>query len=154
MDKKLVSILVVILIIVLGIYAVIAYNSTYNAKVGSSSVSIPEGFEVENTENGTIIKNNQTEYVMYELSKNISLDDMIEDYNLRNDNYTIDNKQYQIGAVNLSSVTIKKGDKSVDAFYLYDKNEKIYKISTKGEYNKSALQTLVNTTTINPVPFM
>ncbi|RAP54296.1 MAG: hypothetical protein BZ137_02875, partial [Methanosphaera sp. rholeuAM130] len=78
MDKKLVGIIMVILIILFGIYAILAYNSTYNAKIGSSSVSIPDGFQAEYTDNGTKISNNQTEYLLYELDKQNTLDSLIE----------------------------------------------------------------------------
>ncbi|MDO5825213.1 MAG: hypothetical protein Q4Q22_02440 [Methanosphaera sp.] len=154
MDKKLVGIIMVILIILFGIYAILAYNSTYNAKIGSSSVSIPDGFQAEYTDNGTKISNNQTEYLLYELDKQNTLDSLIEQYHLEGENYTIDSKTNQLGIVNLTSVTVKQDGNIVDTFYYYEKNEKVYKMDVKGKYNKTAMQTLVNTTTINPVPFI
>ena len=154
MDRKLVGILVVILLIIMLIYGVLAYNSTYNAKIGSSSVSIPEGFQSEYDGNGTKIYNNESEYVLHELDRINTLDSLIEQYHLEGENYTIDSKIYPLGLVNLTSVTVKQNDKAVDTFYYYEKNEKVYKIDVKGNYNKTAIQTLVNTTTINPVPFI
>jgi hypothetical protein len=136
------------------IYGVLAYNSTYNAKIGSSSVSIPEGFQSEYDGNGTKIYNNESEYVLHELDRINTLDSLIEQYHLEGENYTIDSKKYPLGLVNLTSVTVKQNDKTVDTFYYYEKNEKVYKIDVKGNYNKTAIQTLVNTTTINPVPFI
>lgn len=155
MDKRIVGILVVIFLIVFGIYAVLAYNSTYNARVGSSSsVSIPDGFKSEYVDNGTKISNNETTYTLYELDKENTLDSMMEKYDLKGANYTIDSKTYPLGLVNLTSVTVKHNEKTEDTFYYYEKNEKVYKMDVKGKYNKTAMQTLVNTTTINPVPFI
>ena len=154
MDRKITGMLVVIIIILMAIYGVLAYNSTYNAKVGASSVTIPDGFEAEYTDNGTKISDNETQYTLYELDKQSSLDSLIEKYHLNGANYTIDSKIYPLGTVNLTSVTVKQNDKTVDTFYYYEKNEKVYKIDVSGKYNKTAMQTLVNTTTINPVPFI
>ncbi|AWX32330.1 hypothetical protein [Methanosphaera sp. BMS] len=154
MDRKIVGIVVVILLVMFTIYAVLAYNSTYNAKIGASSVSIPDGFTSEHRDNGTVISNNETEYTLYELDKQSTLDSLIEQYHLAGGNYTIDSKTYPLGTVNLTSVTVKQNDNSVDTFYYYEKNEKVYKMDVKGKYNKTAMQTLVNTTTINPVPFI
>lgn len=154
MNNKLVGILVVILLVILGTYAVLAYNSTYNAKVGSSSVSIPDGFEVNKTsDDGTVIKNNETKYTLYEYPKGKTVESFIDEYHVKNVNATITNKTYALGAVNLTSITIQDGKKQ-SGMYVYDKNEKVYQIKVQGKYNKTALQKMVNTTTINPIPFI
>lgn len=156
MNKKLVYPIIIILIIIMGIYAILAFNSTYNAKVGSSSVSIPDGYQVTNTtDTSATLKDNKTTFKVSSLDKSQTIDQIIEQYKETHQNQTIKDYNKTIGDVNLIGVLLQNSkNKTSEYNYYYEKNYKIYHIYEKGKHNQTALEMMVNTTTVNPIPFV
>lgn len=157
MDNKVKYAIIGIVLVVIAIYAILAFNSTYNAKVGSSSVSIPDGYKVANTTgNSSTIKDNKTTFIVSVLDKGQSIDQNIDLYKQMHQNQTIKDYNKTIGDVNITGVILQDSEtnKTVDYNYFYEKNYKIYHIYEKGKHNQTALETIVNTTTINPIPFV
>lgn len=157
MDKKVKYTLVGIVIIVIALYAILAFNSTYNAKVGTSSVTIPEGYNVANTtDDSTTVKDNKTTFTVSVLKKGQSIDQIIDLYKQTHPNQTIKDYNKTLGDVKVIGTLLQDNEtnKTIEYNYYYAKNYKIYHIYEKGRHNQSALETLVNTTTINPIPFV
>lgn len=159
MNRKLIYSIIGILIVISVIYGILAYNSTYNAKVESaSSVSIPEGFTFEQIlNNETTIKNNITTLNIKEVKNSASLDTLAETYKtgISDKNYTIEESSRDYNNnVTVVSVIVRDGDELKESNFWYSKNGKIYQIQLEGKNNKTAVETLINSTTINPIPFI
>ena len=159
MNKKWIYAVIIILLIVVGSYGVLVYNSSVNAKVGdSSSVTIPEGFKFNNIKDGiTLISNKNTKLFVQEVKNPQPMDLIIQNFTQTNkDKYKLEqsSKDFADG-VHMESVIAKNNEsKLVSANYWYTKNGKTYRIDLRGKGNGKAVETLVNTTTLNPLPFI
>jgi len=146
MDNRVKYAIIGIVLVVLAIYAILAFNSTYNAKVGTSSVSIPDGYEVANTtDNSSTIKDDKTTFTVSVLNKGQSIDQVIDLYKEMHQDQTIKDYNKKIGDVNIKGVILQDSEtnKTVDYNYFYEKNYKTYHIYEKGKHNQTALETII-----------
>jgi len=148
MDKKNIAI-ILILILIIACIGFVAFNSTRNAKVGSSQVNIPNGYKINNTTKySTILKSKNTTININEKHDNKTIDKIFEDYKKKHENLTVNESSKKIGNTNLRSITLinSSDNKIIHINYYYEKNNKIYHIIMKGKPDNKALEQIVKTT--------
>lgn len=157
MDKKYIAIIIVLIIIVAGI-GVVAYNSTNNAKVGSSQVAIPNGYYVTNTTNHTaVLKSDTTTIIVDEKIENDTIDQIFDSYKKEHEEFTVKESSEDLGNnITLRSITLRNStdNKFIHTNYYYQKDNKVYHIFMKGKKDKTALEKIVNTTQKQTIPII
>ncbi len=154
MDKKNIAI-VIILIIIVACIGFVAFNSTHNAKVGSSQVSIPNGFKVSSTSNHTaVLKSKQTTIIVNEREDNKTIDEIFDEYKKEHANYTVKESSKKIGNTTLRSITLinSTDNQTIHTNYYYQKDNKVYHIFMEGKPNNKAVEQIIKTTQKQTIP--
>lgn len=154
MDKKNIAI-ILIFIIIAACIGFVALYSTFNAKVGSSQVNIPNGYKVNNTTKySTILKSKNTTINIEEKHDNKTIDKIFTEYKKKHENLTVKESSKKIGNTTLRSITLinSTDNKTIHTNYYYEKNNKIYHIFMKGKQDNKALEQIVKTTDKQTIP--
>ena len=150
MDKKLIGVLVIVALILCGVGAYTFMNMN-TANFGKSTVTIPDGFKVKQTNdtnssaNSTVLSDGKTTYYINE-NYNKSIDDIFNDYKNKHSEDTVVEKQTNVGNITVESITLKHDNKTVHTNYYYQKEGKIYHIYNTGKNNKTAFNKIVTST--------
>lgn len=146
MDKKLIGVLVIVALVLAGLGAY-TYINMNTASFGKSTVAIPNGFSVKesNNTNGIVLGNKNTTQYINE-NNNKSIDDVFNDYKNKYKNDEVIQKQFNVGNASVDSITLKQDNKTVHTNYYYQKNGIIYHVFVTGKKNETAFGTIVNST--------
>lgn len=154
MDKKNIAI-ILILILIIACIGFVAFNSTRNAKVGSSQVNIPNGFKVVNTTKyAAVLKSKETTITINERKDNKTIDEIFDEYKKEHTNFTVNESSKNIGNTTLRSITLinSTNNDTIHTNYYYQKGNKIYHIFMEGKTNNKVLEQIVKTTKKQTIP--
>ena len=150
MNTKIVGSIIVVLLILIGAVGYVIYsnpnliNNSSSATIGSSKVSIPEGYQIQKKEeNGVLFSNSKTNIGIYEVPKGGSFNKKVEELEKKYGNDSISNNTYKINDTTLKSVTVQNEKNKFKETY-FEKNGVKYHIYEKGAEDKAAFNTLFN----------
>lgn len=146
MNKKYL-ILIVLLIVVFG--GIFAYFNLSDGSFSNSKMTVPDGFEVTRQNDSEIVfTNGETNYSIIELPASNDMTYYIKECVSKYDeNDTVVNKTFTFNDIPTEAVILKNdNNKTVHAYYFFEKNNKKYQLFSKGEYNKEAIESIVNST--------
>lgn len=151
MNTKLAKIILIILLIILcaiiySTYPQIAPNRNCStAVVGSSTVDIPDGYDIQKiSNNGVLFSNLITDIGIYEVQKGSSYEKKINQLKKRYGNNSVSTYSYNINDTQLNTVMVKNHKVIIKESY-FEKNGVKYHIYEKGAEDKTAFKKLFDT---------
>ena len=144
MDKKIILVIIAILVVVVGGF--LAYSSLSGENsFGTSKVSTPAGFEVTNHNDSEItFSNNKTKLSIKEFDNGTVNKHMKEQCKRYQDTDIVTNKSFKLAQVPGKSVILKdENNNTIHTYYFFEKNNKTYRLFSKGDYNKTALEEII-----------
>ena len=146
MENKIIVLIILLIIVLAGVFA---YFNLSQGSFANSKVAIPDGFEVTR-QNGTeiVMTNGITNYSVKELNENKKIPEYLDDcYSKYDENDTVINKTQNIADKKVKVMVLKDdNNKTIHAYYFFESNDKIYRLFTKGKYNKTAIESIINST--------
>ena len=134
MDKKYIILSILIILIVIGLfYYYNVYCNNNQVKIGSSTITIPEGFHVVNTTNTSVeLSNGTITLLVKELNQYKDLNDMLTSYNKKYENETVKTVENSVGDIPYTKTTLTMG--STDYInYWFVKDRMCYSVHTANE---------------------
>lgn len=150
MSKKMLVILmcVILVAVVGGILAIDMLHYTSSPGdiivVGSSEIVLPEGYEIDkSSDHGTVIKKNDTKMSLYYADS--STEDGIKDYLSKHKGDKVTNSTEHYGGVTVYKYTLldNKTKEAKMTHLFFDKNDRPYHFSIKGDYDKSTVEKVI-----------
>jgi len=134
MNKKYIIILILIILIAVGLFYFYGVHGNSNkSKIGSSTITIPEGFHVvKNTSGGVELSNGTKVLVVKELSKYKNLNEMLTVYNKSHENETVITNEISQGDIPSAKTSLTIGSTNY-INYWYVKNGTCYSVHTTNE---------------------
>ncbi|RAP47422.1 MAG: hypothetical protein BZ135_02265 [Methanosphaera sp. rholeuAM6] len=145
MDKKIILVIIALLVVVVGGF--LAYSSlSGEISFGTSKVTAPAGFEVTNhNETEVTFSNDKTKLSIKEFDNGTVNKHVKDQYKRYQDTDIVLNKTFTIAQVPGKAIILKdENNDTIHTYYFFEKNNKTYRLFSKGTYNKTALEEVIS----------